>query len=323
MFSEDEAVAPTAAKTQQNLDSLQTNANKPFFVAVGHGTTGTTTLFKAMCNLGVPGVHWDQYCVKWEKGTADGDVGASIADGLRAQGRIVRWFYDLKNCAVNSRKQNKALCPDLDFERSNLRLLEDLRVLVKSDLVFASDTPHSYIFPQLLKVAKQEGRDVVLVLTEREPTEWARSRMAHHPGASDVMCDDVEHAFDLEACIQKERDVTKLLFHHREMGQRKNATHTKLSENTEYKDFLISALKKFHRTIKNQERTVNINFWNEDLREMEDIQPMLLARMAHYVLPSALAPYANNATTAFTPRMLKEYANRTPSGDLRNKGKKQ
>lgn len=252
----------------------------PFLIGAGLGTTGTTSLFKAMCNLGFPSVHYKRSCTRVDLNST---IEGSLNLGVQAHRRMLKKFGHLKNCSLNSRKNNgTSVCPDYDTAASEM--MKEVAAVVKSGLMFVTDTPYPFLVPYLRQVAKEEGLRDIVILTERDPKKWAFSRTHHHTWDADVMCENVDYAFDLQGCLQKEKDNAKLLFRHSE-----------LRGDSEYDNFLVDSMKIFQRTMKNQHPTMNINLWNEELLDIAHLQSALLHRMSHWVSPETLAYHSSAA----------------------------
>jgi hypothetical protein len=273
----------TIAKALEDTHDMLT----PFFIGAGLGTSGTTTLFQAMCNLGFPSVHYKRYCIRVD---LNHTIEKSLNVGVEAHFRVLQTFDRLKNCSKNSRINGANTCPD--YNAVHLRLLKEVATVVKSGLMFVIDTPYSFLVPYLRKIAKTEGLRDIVILTERDPKKWAISRILQHRKEADVMCQRVESAFDLQTCLQNEKDPAKLLFQHTELK--------KVVE--EYDNFLVNSMKVFQRTTKNQHPTINFNLWNEELLDITHIHSALLSRMEYWVSPSTLAYHANAATALVEER---------------------
>jgi hypothetical protein len=252
----------------------------PFFIGAGLGTSGTTTLFQAMCNLGFPSVHYKRYCARVD---LNHTIDKSLNLGVKAHRRVLKMFGRLKNCSLNSRINGTNTCPD--YNAVYLELLKEVATVVKSGLMFVTDTPYPFLVPYLQKIAKTEGLRDIAILTERDTKKWAFSRTHHHTWDADVMCQRVESAFDLQKCLHNEKGPAKLLFRHSE-----------LRKGEEYDNFLVNSMKVFQRTIKNQHPTINLNLWNEELRDITHVHSALLSRMEYWVSPSTLAYHATAAT---------------------------
>eukprot|EP00980_Cylindrotheca_fusiformis_P013406 scaffold3416_cov120-Cylindrotheca_fusiformis.AAC.4 len=140
-------------------------------------------------------------------------------------------------------------------------------------------------------VAEEKGRLGILILTERDPKSWLISRASNHPESADVICDHVEHAFDLQACLRTETSQKKLMMRYSERNM------TMEDEQQLY----IDSMRTHQRNVKNMYPVIQINVWNEAVKDDSDLRQALLMRMKHFLVsPSATLAYHSNATALIT-----------------------
>eukprot|EP00980_Cylindrotheca_fusiformis_P015265 scaffold4247_cov66-Cylindrotheca_fusiformis.AAC.6 len=251
----------------------------PFFIGAGPGTTASSSVFRALCSLGIPTVHFRRNCTRT---SLEEPINESLKLGVDAHYKSAELLLRMNSCCHRSRERNVTYCPDFDDMVSSL--LEEAKKVVGSGLMAAVDTPYPYILQHMRNVAKETGRLGIIVLTEREPKSWLNSRSYNHPTTSGTMCDHVEFAFDLQACVRKEKSQNRLMMRFSE----RNMT-------TEDEQFFIDAMKTHQRNVKNMHPVIQLNVWNEALRLGSDLRQALLMRMKNLVSPEFYA-YHSNAT---------------------------
>lgn len=159
-----------------------------------------------------------------------------------------------------------------------------------------ADNPYPQMVPFLRKIAKENNRKDIVIMTERDPSTWAASRIKNHIRGVDVTCRNGVHAFDLEKCLQTENDPAKLMFRHSDVFVNdKDGEGQYQAANEEYVNFLANAMKKFQRKMKDEHPIIGINLWNEDLPKQEDVSSVLLTRLKNLIPPDVLAQYLNSS----------------------------
>jgi len=214
-------------------DGRPTEALPPLIIGAGPGTTGTHTIFLALCALGVPGVHWGLSCTgKFEQGRDQcrqppAPPDAVISDAFRAHFTLIDEVTKLITCLESEHKRQRRKggspvsekyiipsdCPaDMVAWGDEIRDLVD-RVSVWSyqeDGVYlqnvqsVNDTPYPFLLPYLIESATRNrgGIAPVILLSERDPEQWALSRVKHYdPFCLDPI--DVANRFNLLECIDR------------------------------------------------------------------------------------------------------------------------
>jgi len=158
------------------------NMKLPFFYGLGQGTTGTRSLFHALCHINLPSVHYGQWCMDVERPS---DMTPQQVTAVQAHNEIVHKSYQLSRCAGRGGYH----CP----LNESLILLHEIkgavqRVILSGAISFVSDTPYQHLFSfimETLHVARPEFEPVFL-MTERNAQDWATRRLIKH--SETVVC---------------------------------------------------------------------------------------------------------------------------------------
>lgn len=115
-----------------------------------------------------------------------------VVAGVRAHYQILRLYSLAGECCKlwNKGRVNDPIDDDVDMtamlrlcitplDEWADRLQHHLRRVLQSGLVGLFDTPYPYLAPQVLDMAKQWRTSTVIVMTERDPMSWAKSRTKH------------------------------------------------------------------------------------------------------------------------------------------------
>jgi len=169
--------------------SGEQNVKMPILFAMGQGTTGTRTLFHAMCHLNVTGVHYGQGCFKVERAR---DLSHNEIVAIQAQHDLVHLTNDLAKCAGRVGKS----CP----LKEALAILHEIkegvaRVIFSGTVDFIADTPYPHLFSFVNEAMHhaRPGLEPLYMMTERNAHSWAVRRIAMH--SEHVFC---RYYFDLE-----------------------------------------------------------------------------------------------------------------------------
>ena len=163
---------------QLTYGSAEGKSSRLKLVNIGSGTTGTTFVFKIACKaLHLKGFHWKWNC-----------SGAS-------HNPLAIWWDYLEYCIPSeSRCKSKAVLDMLDYEA--LRVFNEVQFLMDSPL----DVIH-FDYAAYMK-------DALVLLTIRDPEEWALKRKLEHP-KEPLMCNPAvyasgraRHPFDLISCLE-------------------------------------------------------------------------------------------------------------------------
>eukprot|EP00980_Cylindrotheca_fusiformis_P030485 scaffold24893_cov132-Cylindrotheca_fusiformis.AAC.3 len=194
----------------------------------------------------------------------------------------------MSECCFQSRQRKGNRCPNFNKMASNL--LAEAKKVVGSGLMAAIDSPYPSILQHMRNASDEKELLGILVLTERDPRSWLNSRASNHPETADTICDHVEHAFDLQACLREEKSQKKLMMRYSE----RNMT-------TEDEQFYMDSMRTHQRNVKNMYPVMQMNVWNEAVRDDSDLRQALLMRMKHLVSPATLAYHSN--ATALIPEL--------------------
>ena len=154
-------------------------------VNVGLGTTATHLTHDAACAAQIAACHWDACC-------------HVSKDAQAAQDGILTWYKSLQRRINFFHERGPAESAPLHAE--GLRLLA---AVVSSGVVAVSDTPFSFLLPELLALAPR----LEVVETLRNPDEWAARRRKEHPrelicAEEAVVKHSLESHFELLRCIE-------------------------------------------------------------------------------------------------------------------------
>ncbi|CAJ1959553.1 unnamed protein product [Cylindrotheca closterium] len=254
-----------------------------------------------------------------------------VEEGLSAHTRLLKSWRSLRVCARRSRQQREDILSN--FSSSRLRggcsnftgivdnLNQHASQVVASGLAFVTDTPYPFLINFLSQVALKHRPNTVIILTERDPEAWVKSRLRHHNGESDLMCFEttaIAAAFDLQECLKRNENlqqlstessdttmskrhyhVQNLAFQHSEIIGDKNNYYS-AAEKDYYRSFLAKAVKQHHARIKTNKNmtalnwpTIVINLWAEDFPTVPDLAQALWKRMKPILPPEILLQYEN------------------------------
>lgn len=149
---------------------------QPLVFGAGFGTTATHAMYEATCHLQLRSLHYDLNC----------GLGTSLeyaTPGLLAHARVIRAYESLVFCTSRSQQRGaKDDCPSVSQAMDSMRLRID-KVLSSKDVDAIHDTPYpefaDYIIPAVERI---RGAKPIVLLSERQPEEWASKRMNDHDG---------------------------------------------------------------------------------------------------------------------------------------------
>jgi hypothetical protein len=236
-YSNSSSITTTTAPITGNGDNND-DKRMPLFIGAGQGTTGTRSMYRAFCHLGIPSVHWNSYCIENALASPPGDDKGGGVDGndggknnsspsllfetsLQHHYQAIQTYLQLGNCAIfhrrrrllneshnaTRREEEEILtCSDEEFEHLSAQLHVHVAQVVRSGMIASlHDVPYAQMVPYILDIARQDSLSSLLIMTERDPVAWVASRTLKHAAQTDVVCQDhgVEHAFDITYCLQK------------------------------------------------------------------------------------------------------------------------
>ena len=157
----------------------KTDEDRPLIFAAGFGNTGTHSIFRGTCAIGLCSVHWDLECCEKsiltypEYYTAVTSQQIVPFAGFLAHRRTSKAFKVLNDCLL----QDEHPCPSVRVAFHSLRRHID-NVLSKKDIDVIHDTPYLEFTEYVLKSAeKTRGTKPIVLMSERDPEEWAVRRV--------------------------------------------------------------------------------------------------------------------------------------------------
>lgn len=165
----------------------------PLFIGSGHGTTGTHSVHKALCELGIPSAHFLRACYK--KDESGNALDKEIEAGVEEHFEMMQAWDALTTC------KNTADC---SFLKGTL-LEEDVRKhitrVMHSGIGAINDDPYPWYLSHVFNVSKSLGEgSTILVLTERDPEKWTVSRNKNHNDF--FVCKNPMATLDMELCVE-------------------------------------------------------------------------------------------------------------------------
>lgn len=184
--------------------SMTTSArDMPLFVGAGQGTTGTKSIHQAMCELGIPSVHFYQVC--FQPLNKNINVDESVHRGIDSHLLALHQWKRLKLCVSEARSVGQ-VC------NSTLSIIESMRNhvvdVITSGVGAIHDLPYTFMLPYVLTTAQESSRETILLFTERNSIEWAKRRIKTHKQTPQLICRDTKSAFDLDYCLLSSRTAT-------------------------------------------------------------------------------------------------------------------
>jgi len=159
-----------------------TDVRVPMFYGLGQGTTGTRSLFHAMCRLNVPSAHYGQMCFDVDEAN---ELTREEVVAIQAHNEVVQKSHEFARCA--GRGGNHCQLDEALVVLHEIKSAVE-RVILSGAVNFISDTPYQHLFHfvmETLRSARPEF-DPVFLMTERNPNDWATRR--HHKHAETVVC---------------------------------------------------------------------------------------------------------------------------------------
>mmetsp|Transcript_51767 Transcript_51767/g.155351 ORF Transcript_51767/g.155351 Transcript_51767/m.155351 type:complete len:341 (-) Transcript_51767:954-1976(-) len=181
LASEDKTVNKSSSRTY------------PLFIDSGQGTTATHALHEALCDLNVPSAHFMRACYQTsnERNAIDEEVEKSVNDHWE----VMNAWDKLRNCKNN---------PGCSFSEG-IRLDEEVRdrieTVIRGGIGGVNDSPYPLYLSHVLKVSETlSAGSTVLMMSERDPHEWAASRVKNHPDV--FFCKNPLATLDFPLCIK-------------------------------------------------------------------------------------------------------------------------
>ena len=152
---------------------------KPLIFNAGEGTTATHAFYEATCQLGFRSVHWKLHCnypeTNYER----------PSPGVLAHFDLLRAYNRLKNCATSPDDEEDIECPTVN-QTLHVMLDRINQVISSPDIDAIHDAPYPNFSEYVLIASKKiRGNEPIVILSERNPQDWAERRIQHQ---TDVAC---------------------------------------------------------------------------------------------------------------------------------------
>lgn len=139
----------------------------------------------------------------------------------------------MKKCAVQARRKKTERttksCSTQELMQLQEKLLHQASIVFSSDIGAVHDVPYPQLWQWWIRNSSssphapqtpQTRRDHRLLLTQRNPTEWAQRRSEKHGYTADIVCwmreggdqdttTNLTTSFDLPACLDNEKDPSR------------------------------------------------------------------------------------------------------------------
>ena len=183
---------PTLVKVNESaLGATPSLHPMPLYIGAGQGTTGTNSMHSALCHLGIPSVHFNQACFR--RNNTEMNLEGSLLAGVKAHFQVKKVWRALSGCTKDSQ------CSFKEGTQLAANLREHVAEVVRSGLLALHDTPYTKMLSYVLETSKNEGRSTIILLSERDPNEWAVRRAEDHQ--HDIICRNTTANFDINSCI--------------------------------------------------------------------------------------------------------------------------
>eukprot|EP00567_Pseudictyota_dubia_P009565 CAMPEP_0197446832 /NCGR_PEP_ID=MMETSP1175-20131217/11673_1 /TAXON_ID=1003142 /ORGANISM="Triceratium dubium, Strain CCMP147" /LENGTH=860 /DNA_ID=CAMNT_0042977997 /DNA_START=1930 /DNA_END=4512 /DNA_ORIENTATION=+ len=242
-------------------------SSMPLFIAAGQGTTGTRSMHDAMCELGVPSVHYIKAC--YRRDPSD-EVDASLEEAVEAHFEAMDAWRDVMGCAKNTKMDE-----DCAFEEG-VRLEGVLRGrierVVRSGIGAVHDTPYPKYLPLMLNVTTTASKDTprigdegspppaVLITSERDPKEWSVKRSTGH--SHDIICKNPAAAFDFALCVDLAKEKRPQPTSFGDIFWSYDRCETD-EERDKFVATMEDAMRRYQRRVDGLNPTFRVNFWRE------------------------------------------------------------
>ena len=157
-------------------------------VNCGSGTTGTHSIYDAMCDHKYKSVHFRLSC----------NYDSESDYVLQKRQALEMWHVMLTRCVLSSSRKNHCRS-DTILKKLRSALLDALPVIN-----FITDSPTDVIFPEIAAIYPETVR---VICTYRNPHTWAKRRLRTH-GTTQLICRPelwahgaVLHPFDIVGCL--------------------------------------------------------------------------------------------------------------------------
>ena len=179
---EDNFAAPPLLVDQANDNStvipgIEDDHRRPLIFSAGFGTTGTHAIFQATCDIGLCSLHWALECCNrtiqsYPEHYLQFDSQYVPFAGWLAHERALKSFRVIGECI----SQDEFPCPTVNLAFNSLRYHVD-SVISNKEIDVIHDAPYPDFAEYVLKSAEKiRGVKPIVLLTQRDPEKWAKSR---------------------------------------------------------------------------------------------------------------------------------------------------
>lgn len=233
----------------------ESSSKFPLIIGAGQGTTGTRSMHSAMCSLGIPSVHYNQACFR-SKRSSNSTLFENLEPGIIAHYNARDSWRKLVKCVSEARTRSSVCNSTVDILTS---MTHHVTQVVKSGVAAVHDVPYVLMIPYIMQVAKEERSvDPILLLTERDPQEWAKRRVEKHRTTPQLVCKDPQGAFDFDHCLKYEPSMENLLTAYTDFKGKQ--------EQEEYVALLAEAMTHFQEDMRQLSTVFHINLFDLEQR---------------------------------------------------------
>jgi len=201
-------------------DQTESRVFAPVLYNAGLGTSATHLFFDATCESGFISVHFNLACIQPEMQVGDGknkEIYLPLAHHLSFEihMEIVGHHNWLQECLKRPKEDGCSNLRSKDISGFLIRMKKlFIKILEQRVIVAFHDTPYT-LYPTLFyqAVSHVYGKDKVpvVIMSTRDPKEWAKSRLKNHP---DEICRDINMGqSNFDTCIndflKREKKTTK------------------------------------------------------------------------------------------------------------------
>jgi len=221
-------LALTAAHTSaaKSIPLHQTDPTRLRILGIGLGSTGTTSIYTRLCQLGFAASHWTSVC---HNPLGARMQNANVTSELSRMGGIEKSSRKLKvaGLALNVELLEMMYCAEgnavpatdkhnCSSDKWETRFYDVLGEFLESGIEAVTDTPFSYFVPELI----QAFPGARVLLSDRNATAWAERRIAAHANdisgtGGDVICKNyheiIRHGgspFHITHCLEGTRRIS-------------------------------------------------------------------------------------------------------------------
>jgi hypothetical protein len=182
-----------------NILNTDQSGTFPLIIGAGQGTTGTRSIQKAVCKLGIPSVHYNSACFEGSVPFNNTMIFQHAELGVKAHVKVIQTWKELRDCLGKARKRGNVCAKAEDLLTLVRKYVTEV---IQSGVGAVHDTPYTMMVPYVIKVAREtRNSEPILPLTERNPQEWAARRVQTHELTPQLACKDPRGAFDIDYCL--------------------------------------------------------------------------------------------------------------------------